>query len=363
MLIRLARGGAAGLLAVFALHAPQPGWRITQSLSNVTIGGLWAGGADDAWLAGDDASGTTLAMHWNGTSWLTVKPPKAYTDSPLDQGSAAVTATSASNVWIAAARGTESVDYTDMLRWTGAGWAKPVRLNSAIQAAVAPSATQLWAFGTGDTLAEPNYVAHLTGTTWTSGSFPLNVTTTAALSSSDVWAGGTVANGLPGFEHWTGSTWQATPVPDLGLTASHWGSGQYYVLDLWVIGMAAVAPDDVWANITTIGGNGTYLLHWNGTAWSRVAFPYAGSFGTSVTPDGNGGLWLVLQAPDRKQWFCHYSAGRWTRTLVPGSMAQEAGTQFMAWIPGTDSQWEVSGVSSINPGRVYLGTEILKYGR
>src|SRR5712671_4149774 len=70
MLNRLTRGaGAVGLLAVLVACAHQagsvpatqgaqlaartPGWRITQVLPNLTIGGLWAGGAHDAWLAGD----------------------------------------------------------------------------------------------------------------------------------------------------------------------------------------------------------------------------------------------------------------------------------------------------------------------
>jgi hypothetical protein len=390
MLKRLTQAGAAVLLMVLAACGHQegnvpearadalvvstPGWRVTQVLPNLSVGGLWAGGPGDAWLAADEcdpvtcgasdtnqSNGTIVVLHWDGTSWLTVKPPKAYIDSPLDQGAAAITATTASNVWIAAARGSESVDYTDMLHWTGTGWAAPVRLPAAIQTAVTPSSAQLWAFGAPTKLGENGYFAHLVGASWVSGAFPLDVTTSAELSSSDVWAGGTTANGMPGFEHWDGRTWQATPLPDLGLNPPTSGP-VHALLDIWVIGIAAVTPDDVWANITTVGDTGAYLLHWNGTAWRRVMVPYAGGFGTSVTDDGDGGLWLVLQAPDRKQWFCHYSAGTWTRTLVPDSGMQSPGSQFLAWIPGTRSQWEVSGVSSVGPGPLFTGTAILKYG-
>ena len=66
----------------------------------------------------------------------------------------------------------------------------------------------------------------------------------------------------------------------------------------------------------------------------------------------HGGLWLVLQARG-KDLFCHYSAGRWTKTLVPGSSAP----QLMAWIPGTSSQWAAGDASGLA-----VGTAILKYG-
>ena len=260
-------------------------------------------------------------------------------------------ATSASNAWIAAYRGTESVDYTDMLRWTGTGWAALVRLPTMIQAAIAPSATQLWTFGDGTAPGQSGYVAHFTGTTWKSGSFPLAGTAAAALSPSDVWAGGNASTGRPGIEHWDGRKWQATPLPDLGPCTST-------LLGLIVDGIAAVKPDDVWADITNLGSSssnpqGAFLVHWNGKAWARAKFPYAGLAYAPVTTDGHGGLWLVLAASNKELWFCHYSAGHWTRTPVPG----RSGEQPLAWIPGTHSLWAVGGVSFASDG-----TAVLKYG-
>lgn len=64
-----------------------------------------------------------VVRHWDGKAWRAVTPPRAYINSPLDQGAGPVAATSASNAWIFAGRGTESVDYTDALHWTGKGWA------------------------------------------------------------------------------------------------------------------------------------------------------------------------------------------------------------------------------------------------
>ena len=385
MLNRLTRGaGAVGLLAVLVACAHQagsvpaaqgaqltartPGWRIMQVLPNLTIGGLWAGGEHDAWLAGDacadlatcgvsdTSSGTVVVRHWDGMSWRVVKPPKAYISTPLDQGAGPVAATSASNAWIAAYRGTESVDYTDLLHWTGKGWAAPVRLPTMIQAAIAPSATQLWAFGNGTKPRQPGYVAHLAGKIWARGPFPLAGTAVAALSAGDFWVGGDTSTGQPGIEHWDGQKWQATPLPDIGL-------GTPGLPDLTVVGIAAVRPDDVWADVSDLGSglsnrHGLFLLHWNGKAWMRARFPYAGLAYAPVTTDGHGGLWLVLDADASNElWFCHYIAGHWTRTPVPGRSGEQPEAQNLAWIPGTHSQWAVGGVSIADDG-----TAILKYG-
>jgi hypothetical protein len=385
MLKRVVRaGGAAGLLAVLVacahpagsvpatrdapLAAGTPGWRITQVLPNLTTGGLWAGGARDAWLAGDACAdvatcgvsdtndGTVVVRHWDGTAWRSVTLPKAYVNTLLDQGAGPVAATSASDVWIAAYRGKESVDWTDMLHWTGTRWAAPVRLPTMIQAAVAPSATELWAFGDPVTAGQAGYVAHFTGKTWIRGSFPLSGTAAAASSPADVWVGGNTATGEPGIGHWNGHQWQITPLPRLGI--SH--STTLYLVN--VTGIAIVRPDDVWADISTIGSGsvqlGVFLFHWDGKAWARAAFPYLGTSIAPATSDGNGGLWLVLQAgAHNKLWFCHYSAGRWTRTPLPSTSGEQPDVFNLAWIPGTHSQWALGSVDSAD-----IGTAILKYG-
>jgi len=96
---------------------------------------------------------------------------------------------------------------------------------------------------------------------------------------------------------------------------------------------------------------------WAGGA--RAAFPYTGIAISPVTPDGRGGVWLVMQAgANNKQWFCHYSAGRWTRTPVPSRSGEQPGVSDLVWVPGTHSQWAVGDVSSANDD----GTAILKYG-
>lgn len=349
--------------------SPSPGWRITQVLAGAAIGGLWAGGTRDAWLAGDEcanpatcgvgntSNGTLVVRHWDGRAWRVVTPPRAFINSPLDQGVGAVAGTSGANAWVLAARGTEQVDYTDALHWTGRRWAAPVRLEAAIQAAVAPSATQLWAFGQSDVNRQPGYFAHFTGKTWKHGSFPLVGTAAAARSAGDVWVGGNTMDSL-GIEHWNGRQWHATPLPHLGL-----GSGSALFVD--VLGLADVASNDVWADIGVLnstGANppGTIILHWNGRAWSRVKFPYVGNALTSVAYDGHGGIWLGTATGTGNNltvWFDHDAGGRWSRVKVPSRDGEQPLIVNLRWIPGTRSLWATGSVNFADDGEA-----ILKYG-
>jgi len=351
--------------------AGSPRWRITQTVANLTVGGLWAGGARDAWLAGDacadpatcgatdTSNGTVVVRHWDGRAWRAVKPPKAYVNTPLDQGAGPVVATSASNAWIFAARGVQSVDYTDALHWTGKGWARPVRLNTAIQAAVAPSATDVWAFGPPERISQSGYVTHYNGRTWTHGGFPITGDAAGSSSPTDIWVGGEGGRlGALGMEHWDGRSWRATRLPGLG-------TGPLALA--FIAGIAAIGPRDAWADATTYsnsGGFSSYLLHWNGRLWSRIRIPFGAGADTPVARDGHGGLWLAGSIGIGRQltfWFFHYSGGSWTRTPVPraGSQPTDVIGGQIAWIPRTRSLWATGGVVT----NVGVGTAILKYGQ
>jgi hypothetical protein len=261
-----------------------------------------------------------------------------------------------SDAWVFAGRGAQEVDYTDALHWTPAGWAKPVRIGATMVQAAAGAAGQVWVFGTPLSYDQVGLVAHYNGKSWTNGPFALNGTAAAALSVSDVWAGGTTATGL-GIEHWNGHAWRATPLPSLGL-----GSAAPSIA-AFVTGITAVTADDVWAVIGTYASTGTNLpgtivLHWNGQKWTRGGFPYAGSADSPVASDGHGGIWLATSSGSGAQtteWLCHDSDGHWTRTAVT-SLASDV--FYLTWIPGTQSLWAAG--DQANSG---LNAVILKYGR
>ena len=361
----LAAGAVVTAPALAAASSPR--WRVTRTVANLAVGGLWAGGARDAWLAGDacadpatcgatdTSNGTVVIRHWDGRAWRAVTPPRAYINSPLDQGAGPVVAISASNAWIFAARGTQSVDYTDALHWTGRRWANPVRLNTAIQAAVAPSATDVWAFGPPARYGQTGYVAHYNGRTWTHGTFPITADAASSSSATDIWVGGESGNGPGplGMEHWDGRSWRATRLPSVG-------TGPQALA--FIVGIAAIGPRDVWADAIAYKASGTisYLLHWNGRSWTRTAIPYSATADSPVVPDGHGGLWLAASIGAGRQptfWFFHYSGGHWTKTPMPRTGTPPTGQIFVsqiAWIPRTRSLWATGGILD--------STAIFKYG-
>jgi hypothetical protein len=358
-----ARAAAAARATAAAPAASTPGWRITQLLANTVIGGISAVGARDAWIAGDACANSqcdkasVVVRHWDGTAWRVVTAPKAVTGITTEQGVGAVAASSATNAWVFDGRGAESVDYTTALHWTGQGWAAPVRLNAAIQAAVAPSASEAWAFGLPETTSQVGYVAHYTNGTWTHGSFPVSVTAVSALSPKDVWAGGATSSGFA-VAHWNGSKWRQLPLP---ICAG--GTGTTFA-DF--TGVTELGPRNVWAVLTVIGAGGmtpgTFLEHWDGSRWKDVHFPYAAgaSATTGSAADGHGGIWLTiadnLGGARSSFWFAHYSNGHWTRTPEPRHSGQQPLLDYLARIPGTRSLWATGDLTTSDSG------VMVKYG-
>jgi hypothetical protein len=238
-----------------------------------------------------------------------------------------------------------------VLRWTVNHWAPPTRLSAAIDAAVAPSASDVWAFGAPAGDARAGYIAHFNGKSWQHAAFPVQVQSASALSAGDIWAGGSASDGPDGsvvIEHWNGKAWRTTPVPGLGIPPTSWTG----------VLVVAEAPGDVWAHVGVLGHGTQYgiLLHWNGKAWARVAFSCGGRMVSAFAPDGQHGVWLAVVGSSSRDWFCHGAQGHWAKTSIPERAGQQPGIDQLAWIPGTRSLWATAGFDAD------VGEVILKYG-
>jgi hypothetical protein len=101
------------------------------------------------------------------------------------------------------------------------------------------------------------------------------------------------------IEHWDGSSWQVVPSPN------------HQNADHYVYGVAAVAPDDVWAvgRYEPLGGGSpTLVLHWDGKSWSIVPSP---------NPATYNGLYAVAAASATDVWAVGYYFTEATqRTLI-----------------------------------------------
>src|SRR5207248_11352165 len=118
-------------------------------------------------------------------------------------------------------------------------------------------------------------IEHWDGSAWSVAPIPhiktvqsLNVI--AVISSTDIWAVGESYLGLgdwPAAEavHWDGTKWSMVPYDP---------SVQQFSL----MGLAAVAPDDIWAVgfVRPFNDGPTLIEHWAGTRWARLAIPNPG---------------------------------------------------------------------------------------
>src|SRR5450755_3204435 len=209
------------------------------------LSGVAATSAGNAWAIGSTGSGKTLIVHWNGTAWAQVPSP-----APAGSRLSGVAATSAGNAW-----------------------------------AVGCSSCSI---GVGEPL-----ILHWNGTTWTQVPSPSpadsSLDRVAATSATNAWAIGTTTNGTL-ILHWNGTAWTRVPSPSPGAGA-------------FLRGVAGASANSAWA-VGSVRNHAsalakTLILHWNGTAWTRVPSP-------SPATGGDDGLTDLAVTPSGSDWAIGY---------------------------------------------------------
>ena len=198
---------------------------------------------------------------------------------------------------------------------------------SAVLAVGIISSSDVWVFGEPDVPGANLGAWHYNGRSWSQVASGHGLEGGSGLSASDIWAfdGADVA-------HWNGSTWSRKSLASL-LPAKH------LLNDPALTGIFEQSRHSVYAiangQLQDEGGP-LVLLHWNGSAWSKVA---GGNFGfgelQQVSSDGHGGLWLPMPAfGGQKSYLLHYSNGRLTQATLPGG-TEKTTVNAVALIPGT----------------------------
>jgi hypothetical protein len=119
------------------------------------------------------------------------------------------------------------------------------------------------------------------------------------------------------IEHWNGTRWKVVPSPSVGTD------------DNLLYGVAAIAPDDVWAvGVYSVPWFQTLVLHWNGSKWKVVPSPNVG--------DGNNFLYSVTSLGDG-------------HLVAVGSALTDSGTATLA-IRWDGSSWTVMPTPSPDQG-------------
>jgi len=267
------------------------------------------------------------------TGFITVASPNPGTNYNEIDGVAAVTS---SNAWaVGFQRSTGLLFHVLVEHWNGSSWsvAASASLQSShdtrLHAVAALSGTNIWAVGsnTTETATSTNsqsLIENWNGSSWSVVPSPAGepadseLLGIAAVSASDIWAVGhsTVQVGGSGslIEHWNGSAWSVVPGPAL----SAYG---------YLTGVAAVSSGDVWA----VGRDGRHptpvIENWNGSAWTQVSQPVSGydSALNSVAVVNGSDVWAVgeqnLNQTVTEQW----NGTSWT--LVPSPSVTANGAQ------------------------------------
>jgi len=177
----------------------------------------------------------------------------------------------------------------------------------------------------------------------------------AAISANDVWSVGAqgdaasaasdpAADGRSFVLHFDGAAWRETPVPDVGpLTAVavtsdgeawalgpagavvHWDGRQWRTVLTGareggpvLRGLAALAPDDVWAVGSLRGA--PFATHWDGAAWRPAALPAVPDAGSLNAVSGTAtDLWAVGAGADAAHILTlRYDGTAWTQVADAG---------------------------------------------
>ncbi|MFB4306131.1 hypothetical protein [Actinomadura sp. GTD37] len=327
---RTASSVAAAAELVWPIVQSHPTADAGSSLSDVASapdGTMWAvGGVQNSPVY------KPVFQRLSGGTWSDVALPASLNAYRFN----AVSATSPSNVWVAAQLNT-SGDSHALLRWNGTAWAvakTPLSFQPSDIATAGPAST--WAV----TAMSAKY---WNGTAWADTPIGIKPRALAAVSPTSAWAVGW-ADGHPATARWNGTKWTDVPFPAIdGIVKG--GEIASTLHDVY-----AASANDVWAvgavRVADAAGKEvarSLLAHWNGTKWTNV-LGAPGSTLTEVTSDGAGGIWVLS---GRSAMRHRTAAGVWSEE----TLAQPAGTTVipaaMAVRPGTTTVWAVGWTSTV----------------
>ena len=367
---------AALVLAVSgaAQAAGTPGWRFAPVYPQSD--GIWsvsASGAANAWAVGQQSFTSSCDMclftaHWNGRKWQTIAtPPGLLHQINRVVGYTAVAATAGKRAWVFAWGEYNELGTTELsaVEWTGTSWS-PVHNfpgSPSLTTAIASGPADVWGFGATGSRGQTPWAVHYNGKRWSQVAIPVSVSQASGSAAAGDWVTGTLAaqSGRVEILRWNKGAWRNVALPKISVP-----KGEQMLPGL----IAAATPTSVWATVivsspTVEGRVTTVLLHWNGSAWSKVPIP-KGVNVYGLASDGHGGFWVASYTVNEPGVrlaglvMYHYAGGHWTHVAVPvkpGFVTNLEGGN-MQLIPGTRS---VLASATLLGSRAIEGA-ILRYG-
>ncbi|MEP6774891.1 MAG: hypothetical protein ABJA50_04775, partial [Chloroflexota bacterium] len=345
------------------------GWDVVSSPNVVTATGHYLNGAsavaaNDVWAVGyfinPSAYFRSLTEHWNGTDWSIVPAP---TQDIGHNALYTVSAVATNDVWaFGDYRNSNNNLFSLALHWDGSSWItatipSPGAGFTTIRSSVALAADDMWVVGAYYSGTVKPLTEHWDGSTWTVVSAAITGTNpgllaVTAFAPDDVWAvGETCGNtNCPGgsqplIEHWDGSTWSISPSQDPGTPVSYLG------------GIAGTSPNDIWAVgatclDTACSQEQTLTEHWNGSSWTIVPSPSPGSLDSWLGPIvavAPNDAWATGSASnDGTNYFdpmLHWDGSSWTNITITSPGLVDNDLRALAMV-GPNDIWAVGDIDN-----------------
>ena len=342
---------------------------------NSQLRGIVARAVDDVWAVGQisptqympQPSYQPLWEHWNGTSWSIVAAPAL-------EGRLDAVAAGPGTLWTVGAHSQDLAE-TLITQWTGSSWAAVPSVNvglarSNVNGLTALTANDAWAVGNFDSYpstrgggaAANTLTRHWDGHTWVQIASPNApndsfLKAVAGASTNNVWAvgywgSGGLNNDGALIEQWDGTQWHIVLQGDSNVMPAH------------LLGVAAVSATDVWAvgfDYALTGGSSysrSYIVHWDGQTWSRIASPNMGTGDNqlaAVAATATDDVWAVGSANDTNMsqpLLLHWNGVAWSAVPAP-ALADAAGLAGV-WAEGRDNAWAVGRIGSATAGQTLI---------
>lgn len=291
------------------IATPNPGGanNVLNGIAALAPNNVWAVGYYENFLdaAGRNVSRQPLLLHWNGSKWSIIPGPSFIPQNGVLNG---ITALSAQDIWAVGAL-TTPANTALIEHWNGSQWSivpAPTFTNASgssygLTAIAAVAANDVWAVGSGQTSsAATSVITHWNGSQWQMVAHPdLNARTDTlasitVASAQDVWAVGDSSLGNQDstlVEHWNGSAWSIVTTPTLKATNSTLSAVTAdSSTNVWIVGYTENGTSSL---------SSTLIEHWNGSQWSVISTPNAGSnqasnflYGVAIVPHTSH-IWAV----------------------------------------------------------------------
>jgi hypothetical protein len=288
---------------------------------HVFLTGTVAFSPTDAWTVGwggvDSSTADAQSLHWNGTTWVSVK---TVNEGTTINGLEGISATGPTDIWaVGWLFGNCLIEHYNGTKWAGVP-CPYTGLESQLNAVSARTTSDAWAVGwVTPSSKQLAFSEHWNGQNWTevrpapvkglfvqfSSVLDLGANNALAVGDYETKSGATFTEHEMA-EHWNGQAWQRVSVPTFS-TAS------------FLSGVSGTASGGVTAvgGVSAGGHNVPLIESWNGTKFVRVTQPVSAGDLSSVTVLSSTNAYAAGETGSGTTLVEHYNGSKWAQVTTP----------------------------------------------